>query len=289
MLGLMFSTTLTFHVLVTTPLWIVSAVFPPLLPLALASLLFSIAVCGAAAGQAVLPRSKSRWWSRPLVGLLFLLQPIVRGWARYQGGLMIGPEPAAPQQNLDTVALRDSGYPLEVVEYWAEQRLDRLQWVGEILRRLEKQGWPNKADVGWSDYDVEVYGSYWSRLQLVTVAEEHPEKKQLLRCRLRTRWGMRATVAFWALCSIVLLVLGTAAELHRWLWLLVILPVAAIWFLRRQQRTLQSILIVLLDKLAKDWGLAKVGGPSTEARDTTTQIKPSAPLAGSPFAEPKQP
>jgi len=286
---LMFCTTLEFHVLVTAPLWILSVMFHHLLPLALASLLLSLGVCVAAAGQAVVPRNKNRWWSRPLIALLFLLQPIVRGWARYQGRLVTPPGLSAPLQNLDTVALRDSGQPLGVVQYWSETRRDRLRLVGEILRRLDEQGWPNKADIGWSDYDVEIQDPHWSRLQLITVVEDHPGNKQLIRARLRTRWSMRATLAFWALCAALLLLLGAAAHSHPWLWLLMLLPAAAIWFLRRQQRTLQSIVIVLLDKLAKDWGLVSTGRRSTAASEVAAETKAALPLEGSPFAEINRP
>jgi hypothetical protein len=284
----MFCTTLEFHVLLTAPLWILSVMFHQLFPLALASLLVSLGVCLGAAGQAVLPRNKTRWWSRPLIALLFLLQPIVRGWARYRGRLVTPPGLSVPNQNLDTVALRDSSQSLNVVQYWSEQRIDRLRLVREILRRLDQEGWPNKADIGWSDYDVEIQNPHWSRLQLITAVEEHPGNKQLIRARLRTRWSMRATLAFWALCAALLLLLGVTAPAHPWLWLLLLMPAAAIWFLRRQQRTLQSIVIVLLDKLAKDWGLVNTGRPSTAASGIAAETKSVAPLEGSPFAEPKR-
>ena len=149
--------------LVTLPLWVLSVTFHPLLPMAITSLLISLGVCVAAGAQAALPRTKRRWWSRPLVAMLFFLQPIVRGWARYQGRLALRPTPLAAQQTLDSIALRDSKESLREVQYWAEQRLDRLALVADILRRLDQQGWPNKSDIGWSDYDVEVYDTRWSR------------------------------------------------------------------------------------------------------------------------------
>jgi hypothetical protein len=210
-----------------------------------------------------LPRNKRRWWSRPLVGMLFLLQPIVRGWARYQGRLMLEPKPLAAQQTLDSVALRDGKQPLGEVQYWAEQRLDRLALVADILRRLDQQAWPSKADIGWSDYDVEVYDTRWSKLQITTVAEEHAESKQLIRCRLRARWALRARVAFWSLCGFVLLVCGFVGHREPWLWLLLLtLPLFG-WFLRREQRNLQSLIAVFLDDLAKEWHLTKVRPQST--------------------------
>src|SRR5688572_11360092 len=71
---LMLFTALEYHVLATLPLWILSAAFPYLLLLAVTSLLASAGICVAAGVQASLPKGKRRWWSRPLVALLFFLQ-----------------------------------------------------------------------------------------------------------------------------------------------------------------------------------------------------------------------
>ena len=233
-------------------------IFHPLLPLAITSLLISLGVCVAAGARVALPRTKRRWWSRPLVGMLYFLQPIVRGWARYQGRLMLRPTLLAPRQTLESVALRHSGRPLREVQYWAETRIDRLALVAAILRALEGQGWPNKTDVGWSDHDIEVYDTRWSRLQLITVVEEHPENKQLLRCRLRTRWVLRAKVVFWSMLGFELLLCGLVGPRLPWLWLLLLTLPLLVWFLRSEQRNLQSLIVVFLDDLAKEWRLTKV-------------------------------
>ena len=196
--------------------------------------------------------------SSDLVGLLFFVQPIVRGWARYQGRLLRWSTPLAPQPTLDSMALRASRLSLREVSYWAEQRLDRLAFATAILRRLDQQGWPNKCDIGWSDYDVEVHDSRWSKLQLTTVAEEHSLGKQLIRCRLRARWTLRTRVAFWSLCGLELLICGLVGRGLPWLWSLLLTLPLFVWFIRRQQRNLQSIMVVFLDELAKEWRLAKV-------------------------------
>ena len=44
-LTLMLPTTLEYHVLISLPLWVLSAAFPTLLPVAIASLLISVAFC----------------------------------------------------------------------------------------------------------------------------------------------------------------------------------------------------------------------------------------------------
>jgi hypothetical protein len=257
----MVCTTLEYHVLLTLPLWVLSATFHHLLPLAITSLLVSVGVCVAAGAQAALPKAKTRWWSRPLVAMLFLLQPVVRGWARYQGRLLVRPAPSAPEQTLDSIALRESKQCLREVCYWAEQPVDRLAWAGAVLRRLDQHGWPNKADVGWSEYDVEIYDTRWSRLQLATATEVHPGGKQLIRCRLRAFWALRTKVAFWSLCALELLVCGFLGSRLPWLWVVLLtLPLCA-WFIHRQQRNLQSMIAVLLDELAKEWKLTKVTQP----------------------------
>ena len=130
--------------------------------------------------------------------------------------------------------------------------------MADVLRRLDQQGWPNKSDVGWSEYDVEIYGSRWSQLQLTTVAEEYPQNKRMLRCRLRARWSLQAKAAFWSLCGFELIVCGMVAAWQPWLWLLLLTLPAFAWFLRREQRNLQSMIAVFLDEMAAEWKLKKV-------------------------------
>jgi GT2 family glycosyltransferase len=255
--ALMFCTTLEYHVLVTLPLWILSVLFYPIIPLAITSLCVSLGVCVAAGAQATLPKAKTRSWSRPLVSLLYFLQPIVRGWARYQGRLLLRPARLAAQQSLDSLALRESGESLRVVQYWSAKPLDRIAFVTDLSRRVDQQGWPNKSDTGWSAYDVEICGSRWSNLQLTTVAEDIGPGQHLLRCRLRPRWSFAAKVFFGLVAGLQVLALGLAAISSPWLWLLPLSLPAFAWALHRQQRTVQSTTIILLDGTAKDWGLTK--------------------------------
>ena len=268
---LMLCTSLEYHVTIVLPLWVLSVIFPHLLPLAITSLVLPIAICAVAGAQATLPPAKARWWSRPLVASLYFLQPIVRGLARYSSRLLTHPIPLAAQHTLDSLKLRDSHHSLNELQYWSENRINRLEFVAETLRQLDRQGWPNKSDVGWSEYDVEVQGSRWCNLQLITVVEDHPGNKQLLRCRLRGRWSLQAKVTFWGLSAVELLLLGFVPDAIRWLWLLVLtLPLLA-WFFRREKRDLQSMITILLDEIAKQHKLAKIVPQETASE----QIKPT--------------
>ncbi len=254
----MLCTTLEYHLFITMPLWILTGIFHYLLPIAIASLLIPIVVCAMAGAQAILPRNKTQWWSRPLVALLFFLQPIVRGFARYRGRLMQQPLKLATQESLDSVAFFHGRQSLAEVQYWARRRVDRMDYVGTILRRLQERGWPNKSDVGWSEYDVEIYGSRWAHLWLTTVAEDHPEDRQLIRCRLHSVWSFTAKVVFWLLLAIELLFIGFTGFRHPWPWfILLTLPFYG-WFIMRERRKLQSVVTVFLDELAKERDLVKI-------------------------------
>jgi GT2 family glycosyltransferase len=277
---LLLCTTLEYHFFVTLPLWILTTMVHDLLALAIAALLLPAGICAAAGAQAVFPGNRTAWWSRPLVTLLFLLQPVVRGWARYQGRLNLRTAPLASRESLDSFALRSGGRLLGEARYWASPRLDRLDFVAAVLRRLDRDDWVWRSDVGWSDYDVEICGSRWSQLQLTTVAEDHPPDSQMICCRLRPRWSLAARVAFWGLLGLGLLVIGLMGAWRPWSWLvLLILPVAA-WWLWLDQRKLQSVIAVLLDELAKELKLTRV---SSSPREPAPQPKVEMPTGPSPF------
>jgi glycosyltransferase involved in cell wall biosynthesis len=253
-----FFSSLEYHVLVTLPLVVVSVAVPRLMPLVIASLALSVGVCVAAAVQAEVPPGKRRWWSRPAVALLFFLQPISRGWARYRGQLVSPSKSSEPAQSLDSLALSGGPGSLEHVNYWAEHGVDRIAFVGGVVEALNRQGWPNKPDAGWSDYDVRVFGNRWTHLQLTTVTEDYPKGAQMLRCRLRTAWTLRARVALWLALAVELLV---TSLIGRWwpCFAAAVLTVALFaWFIAHQQRKLRSLMVLLLDQVAKRWNLTKV-------------------------------
>ncbi len=109
---------------------------------------------------------------------------------------------------------------------------------------------------------MEIYGSYWSHLQFTTVAEDHPQQRQLIRCRLRAIASLTAQIAFTTLLGFELLLIGLIGSWRPWSWLLLLTLPLCVWLLLRDQRKLQSIATVLLDELAKERGLVKVRAES---------------------------
>jgi hypothetical protein len=257
--ALMFLTSLEYHVLITLPLLVLGSVFRNLIPLGITSFLATLAVCAAGALQAELPKENRNFWSRPLVALLFFLQPIVRGWARYRGSLFsqrtsLGAlEMAAPR------GVRPFGPRIDTLDYWNEKSLDRIDFVAAIIEQLDKMNWPNKSDAGWNDFDIEIYGSRWCHGQVLTAAEALSHRKQIIRCRLQTRWTLFAKSIFWSMAGLELVIAGFLGSLSSgWLWLLPVTLPVFIWWMRKQRRNMQGVLGIFLDGVAKQIGLVKV-------------------------------
>lgn len=250
--SLMLCTSLEYHVLITLPLVALSMPFAFLWPLTLACLAISIGVCIAAAVQADLPKTRRRFWSRPLVAWLFFLQPIVRGWARYQGRLAYHQVPGAAYATLEKARPGDlaPGVDSDAIEFWSAQPVDRVAFVTSIMEHLDRQGWTSKADAGWDNYDLEIYGNRWSRLQLTTVTEGQPEAACAVRCRLHTQWSLLAVVVFWAVLGAQLLLVGLAASKQPWVWMILLIMPLFGWFLEAEKRHLQRLIVAFLNHVA---------------------------------------
>lgn len=259
-MALMLLTSLEFHVLVTLPLFVLGAVFGHLMPLGWAALITSLSMCITAATQANIPKDKRHTMSRPLVALLFFLQPITRGWARYQGRLLQSRSPLASRETLDTMDQRYEGRDFNVLQYWTKKPISRVDFLSRVLEELDKQGWPNKADVGWNSYDIEIYGSRWATIQLITAAEAHKEGQQLFRCRLKAVPSLLATTVVALVVAVEMLLIGFLRLGELWL-VLGITVLVLMLLLRAEQRDLQRILAVFMDSVAEKCGVIKVDMP----------------------------
>lgn len=256
--GLMFFTSLEYQVLVTLPLLVLSVPFRFLLPIALSSLLLSLAVCAGAAWQAVLPRDKKRFWSRPLIAVLFFLQPMFRGFARYHGRLGRGLTPEAARVRLQALSGSPPSDHADTVYYWTKENVTRLDLLSATLSRLDAEGWTSRVDTGWCNYDVELFGNRWSRLQITTVTEYLDNHEKLFRCRLKGFWSLPAKLAVAVAAGLELLVIGLFVDQLPWLWMLLLsLPILA-WFFEQEEQNLQRLMAAFLDQVAAGLNLSKV-------------------------------
>jgi hypothetical protein len=212
------------------------------------------------------------------VALLFFLQPIVRGWARYHWRLTVHSEPPILKRPFSREQI-DELETLEKVSYWSESGSDRYTFLNQILAKLKAEGWQYKTDTGWSDHDVEIFGSRWSRLRLATVTEELGEGKRIFRGRLNPTWSLPACIFFWFICGTELLVIGFLGSTHPWIWLLLAsLSVFGLW-LDHEKRDLMLRIAALLDEVAQQQNLLRLPPSvrrSQPPSDTSTEgVRPA--------------
>jgi GT2 family glycosyltransferase len=254
--GLLLCISLEYHILVTGPLLLLALAFPWLWPLPCTSVACSVGVCALAAAQAHLPRRKRRVWSRPLVGLLFFLQPIERGLSRYRTLLRFAPSSRAP---VESVAGSRALGPVEDLCYWSNGSVDRLTFLKAMLDRLTRSNWRVRIDTGWSPHDLEIAESRWSRLRLVTTTELLEGGRMNFRCRLWTSWSFQAKVLFWALCAFELVLVLLIAPFQPWIWMLLLTQPILVWYLQYDQAQLRHATAALLDEVALEQNLSTLG------------------------------
>lgn len=155
---------------------------------------------------------------------------------------------------------------LDQVCYWSQEGLERRAFLESVLRALDQQGWQSKADAGWSDYDVEIYGNRWSHCQITTVSEGI--LPGLVRCRLVPMMSLPAKLFLGAFLGVELLVIGILQPEFPWIWLILLaLPILA-WWLEQEKRDLQRLVAAFLDELARSHRMQKLRWD--EAREKLT-------------------
>jgi O-antigen biosynthesis protein len=252
---LMFCTSIEYHALITLPLFAVSTSFHFLFPVAITSLLLSLAVCVLAAAQAEFPRKKKRLWSRPLVALLFFLQPIARGWARYRWRLTTTSSPKDPVP-LELAARRSP--PPEVFAFIGPATVERYGFLRTIADELERRGWQAKLDTGWNNYDLEIFGGRWSRLRLITATEDVGPGQRGFRCRLSGKWSFRARLSFLLSLAVEVVAIGLWSNAFPWLWMTLLLQPILGWYISHENNLVQHRIAALLEFAAAREGLRKV-------------------------------
>ena len=268
--ALLLLTSLPWHLAVTLPLILLSLHISLLVPLAVVAAGATLGVSGVSAAQANLAPAQRRWWSRPLIGMLCLLQPIVRGWARYRSP--IGETEVLPPKSVTgRPAIRglDSREPLAL---WAGRRgFDRYAFLEELLGALRDQRLAARMSTEWSRHDLEVASGPWARLWLSTVTEELSEGRKVLRCRLRTAWTLRAALAFGLVIGLLILVTGLLARQSEWIWLSpIILPLLYFFFENDARRLGRLVKLALIEK-GQEHGLVVI-----EATDIPSSSAPSS-------------
>ena len=251
----MYCTSLGYHVFVNLPLLGLAFNFAAFVPLAVVSFVLSLGTCGLAAWQANLPRHKRRFWSRLLVALLFFLQPIVRGWARFKWRIAI--KCRAP---VEAALARRSPESPDTFTYWSDVRFDRLKFLHDLLNCLESRRWPARTDTGWENHDLELLTSAWIRLRLATATEELELGKKQLCCRLTCQWSFLARVLFGVLAVVVALIVSIFAHHIPWAWFSLLLLALVAWYFEDECSTHKSSLAGLIGDVCHANKMVRIKG-----------------------------
>lgn len=259
----MLCTTLGYHIFVNVPLLLLSVYVGFFRPVALASLLLGLGTCVIAAAQARLSRHKQRFWSRPLIALMFFLQPIVRNWARFHWRLRVR---GSRQMHLPEVKTVSAKVP-DVLCYWSKGDVDRYRFLNTVREKLARHACNIELDTGWSGHDLEIAGERWSRLRLTTVTEELELGRKNFQCRLKVVWPLGAILLFWTVVIAEFLAITLLAQEIPWLWLLpVSLPILG-WFVSGLGNDFRLATVSLLDDAAECLGLVKLDGARDGAQE----------------------
>jgi len=240
--------------------------FFPLLWIAGAMVLTPIVLAFVAAFQAPLPKHKHPL-SRLMIAYLHYRQPIARGWSRY-----------AMRNRARVMSEMASGYrphrplPLDpsdrnVLRYW-HGTLDRLNLLETIRREASASGWRIRSDSGWEPWDVEVYGSRYVRIRLITVTENLHSNGLLT--KVRVTMGMSN---FCRLLMVASLLLAGQLLYHLWPFSRPAVLIPLIWWVIYvvNRWNVTSPVLGLVDSAAEKAGFEPIG-PTNQTRQDKSNI-----------------
>jgi GT2 family glycosyltransferase len=155
----------------------------------------SLVVAILQAVQARLPARHDGPLARTLVAALCYVQPLVRSFAHYRTRL--SSYRAIDAQPVEHDARRRWNWwrGHDETDWWAEQAGERTRLVADAIAKLRMDGWGVTLDTGWSEFDAEIFGHPWTRLQVTTVQEEHGSGRRLVRLRSRLKFTWIAWTA----------------------------------------------------------------------------------------------
>jgi len=244
------ATTLEYYLLLALPALLLALFVPPAWLIAAPLLLLPFIVSVRAGSQAELPRDKTRVWSRPLIGLLFLLQPVCRSLARYRTRLTITPAgrpPSVTTKDLPLISIPES---TAILSFWTAQPVERGNFVRSITKEARRHGFYVQSDTGWHSFDSELVGDVWARFFLITTSEDLSQGHHNLRVRMMVRWSLLANLVFFGSSLVVALAIAMLAGLEPWIWMLPLVLPLLLWVIEARQLVTASIIGAIVKLVA---------------------------------------
>lgn len=194
--------------------------------------------------------------ARLLVTVLALSQPLVRGWTRYYTWLKYKRTPpaviATPEPGITPAMVGGDNTNLR---FWNEEGKGREALLPQIIESLESEGWSYSYDTGWKNWDVQVYGSLWWGVRMITVTEYHGGPKALTRVKLSIH-----TVATTLLLNAILIGIIAYRQItgDGWDFLLQVPYAVFVLVLLGRARRLKRRVVALVEAAAGRCGLTRI-------------------------------
>ncbi len=217
--------------------------------------------------------------ARLLVMGLALLQPLVRGWARYFTWLKFKRTPERVISTPESDFAPTRGMSINRLRFWSEEGRGREELLAATAHSLEEEGWRYSTDTGWTDWDFQIYGNFWWSVKMRSVTEYHGGPK----CLTRVSFRCRAVVTTVLLNAVILGVLGWREIFGHgspwWLWLpyggfVLLLMVRAHRLKRRAAH--------LVEAAATRIGLTRIGRRKSRTKSRDKESDPAVPTSASP-------
>jgi len=190
--------------LLTAFVFVLGLAFWPLLMVGLGMFFLPIVLAIVAAIQSPMPKHK-HILTRPLIAYLHWRQPIARGWARYSVRLKNKIMKGDASGYSRTQPLPFDADDRETLCYWSSNE-DRIRLLQQITGEVQKAGWRMRVDSGWNNWDLEIYGSRYTKVR-ITSASEHHQNGLLTRVRIEqhmSKFCLVLLVASLLLCTLLL-------------------------------------------------------------------------------------
>lgn len=144
----------------------------------------TLAMAVRSAVKAPLPY-KAPWWSGPLAGMLYVLQPVVRGWHRQTHLLrnsrlprMNGEASKIARKQLKRISARERD-----LYFSSDDARGREELLAALVGQAASCGWRGDFDDAWSTFDVKLVGDRWHDIRVRTATEELGWPKRFTRVR----------------------------------------------------------------------------------------------------------
>jgi GT2 family glycosyltransferase len=214
-------TLLEWHVLAIF-LLALAAIYPPMALVSVVMWSLTVAASTRAGWCAVLaPASAVPSWTRPLVSVLHVMQPVVRSWHRWKLRLRRSQAPLARRAGREAArrARPSSGCSFDL--YWTSTlgrgRELLLERTVEAAQRL---GWSGDFHCHWEPHDLLLMGDNWHAIEISTATEELGNGSRFTRARMRLRStklaelsvlaaGAAALIACWRGTAVSLIAVGS--------------------------------------------------------------------------------